>query len=306
MVHYMLLVMNDYTSYLRLRYPQDLAYCRQFLFGYGSNYARGTRLMPKQAREATTILYAFVRYADELVDNADKPLPLQQHTTIDAFIDDWNNHTSSGPSDKSHPLMRSTWYLVQRYGIPETYFNDFLLAMKQDMTKDRYASYQEVHTYMWGSASVIGLMMVHILEGKRDETTLKQAQALGEAMQLANFLRDVKEDYHLRNRIYLAQEDMDQYSVTEDMIADDHARPELKALLEDYVQRTDALFIQGIKGIPSLTYGRFGVLYAALRYQAYLREIVKADYDVLVRQPQLSSLQKTVLLIRAFVKHLLS
>jgi phytoene synthase len=262
--------------------------------------------MPQQAREATTILYAFVRYADELVDNAEKPLPLQQHTSIDAFIDDWNAHTSNGPSDESHPLMRSICYLIQRYDIPKTYLDDFLSAMKQDMTKDRYATYQEVNKYMWGSASVIGLMMVHILEGRRDETTLKQAQALGEAMQLANFLRDVKEDYHLRNRIYLAQEDMDQYSVTEDMIASDEARPELKSLLRDYVQRTDALFAQGIKGIPSLRYGRFGVLYAAFRYRAYLREIIKNDYDVLKQQPQLSSLQKTTLFIRAFFTHVLS
>jgi phytoene synthase len=99
---------------------------------------------------------------------------------------------------------------------------------------------------------------------------------------------------------------MDQYSVTEDMIASDEAHPELKALLRDYVQRTDALFAQGIKGIPSLRYGQFGVLYAAFRYRAYLREIIKNDYDVLKQQPRLSSLQKTILFIRAFVTYILS
>lgn len=291
--------MNDYTSYRAHRYPSDLNYCRQFLFGYGSNYAWGTRLMPQEAQEATTILYAFVRYADELVDNPNEDIPGRTHATLDDFIDEWNYTKDHLPHQESHPVMRSCYWLCQSYHIPESYLDDFLQSMKQDTVKPRYHTYQEVQQYMWGSASVIGLMMVHILGGEDDPKTHEAAQSLAEAMQLANFLRDVSEDYHERNRVYLPQDDMKTYKVDDAMLSASVASPELKHLIKVYVGITEELFKKGIQGIKFLSSGRFGVLYASFRYREYLNLIRNQSYDVLHKRPRISRFKKAMLLAKS-------
>ena len=65
-------------------------------------------------------------------------------------------------------------------------------AMAQDAWKSRYATYDELRQYMYGSAAAVGLMMTHVI-GFASPDALPRAIALGEAMQLTNFIRDVGE-----------------------------------------------------------------------------------------------------------------
>ena len=62
---------------------------------------------------------------------------------------------------------------------------------------------------MYGSASVVGLMMCYIV-GYQDEESLEIAKPyaieLGNAMQLTNFLRDIREDYADIGRIYIPEQ----------------------------------------------------------------------------------------------------
>ena len=201
--------MQEYSTY-----HDDLEYCKQFLFSFGSNYSLATKLFPKKARESTLIWYSFLRYADEIVDNPTDKLPGQTHQNLDQFMDEWRKVIETGKFREAHPIVRANHQLFTQYGIPFDYTFDFLDVMQQDLTKSRYKTYAELEHYMWGSASVVGHVMTFIV-GYTDRVAFDHARALGEAMQLANFLRDVDEDYQDRDRIYLPENDMQVFGVTE-------------------------------------------------------------------------------------------
>lgn len=291
--------MSEYSTYQETKYMDDLDYCKQFIFSFGSNYALGTRLFPKQVREATIFFYAFVRYADELVDNPDQKMDGQTHANINEFKLDWQKVLDNGPSKETHPILRSNYWLIKKYSLPTDYYKDFLSAMIQDITKERYGSYAELEHYMWGSASVVGHVMTFIV-GYNDQSAFDDARALGEAMQLANFLRDVNEDYLERNRIYLPLNDMAVFGIDEEVISIQIMTERLRNFIVHYVERTEKLFDQGIAGIRKLKQGKFSILLASRMYRENIRTLKKRDYDIFGPKIRLSKFTKFWILITTF------
>ncbi|MFT4536865.1 MAG: phytoene synthase [Saprospiraceae bacterium] len=296
--------MSNYSTYKKTEYRDDLAYCKQFIFSFGSNYALGTRLFTKRVREATIFFYAFVRYADELVDNPDKKMEGQTHSNLDKFIEEWEDVIKHGLKKDSHSILRSNYWLFKKYEIPFYYTFDFLSAMKQDLEKSRYQNYAELENYMWGSASIVGHVMTYIV-GYSDVVAFENAKALGEGMQLANFLRDVNEDYQERDRIYLPQDEMLTYGVTNKMIAQQKMTPELYNLIYYYVEKTEDLFTKGIDGIRYLENGRFSILLASRMYRENIRILKKRNYDLFGSKIRLSKYKKIQILLSTFVLYLL-
>lgn len=292
--------MSNYITYYATDYSQDLHSCEHFLSFYGSNYASAVKAFPRQQQEATTIFYSFLRYADELVDNPDSDFEGRTHLTIDEFVRDWHQVVANGPNNESHPILRTNYWLFIKYSIPFDYSTDFLNVMVQDITKSRYHSYQELVGYMWGSASVVGHMMTFIL-GYEDAKAFSHAQSLAEAMQLTNFLRDVDDDYRTRQRIYLPQQDMAIFGVTEDMIASQSMTPELTNLVKHYVQRCYELFEKGNKGIHLLKTGRLPVYYASVRYRHYLSILERKNYNIFSTPIQHVWFDKITILITTLI-----
>ena len=292
--------MEDYSTYLHSQYQADLEICKQYLFEYGSNYAAATKLFAKRQREATTIFYAFVRYPDELVDNPDQQHPGQTHRSLQEFITEWSDVVEQGPVSNTHPIIRAAYYFFKHYEIPFDYPKDFLNAMHQDLSKERYHSYKELVGYMWGSASTVGHAMTYVLAYK-NKRAFEHAQALAEAMQLANFLRDIDEDYQERGRIYLPQQDMMVFGVDEDMIARQEMTDELRNLVKHYVERADGLFRKGNKGIKLLRSGQFQVYFASVRYRHYLSIIKSRNYDVFSSKIRLGLWNKVFVFLYAVI-----
>ncbi|MFT6361142.1 MAG: phytoene synthase [Candidatus Paceibacteria bacterium] len=282
--------MKEYSTY-----PKDLEYCKQFIFSFGSNYALGTRLFNKRIREATIFFYSFVRYSDEIVDNPREKMPGQTHETLDEFISEWEEVIENGPTKESHPILRSNYWLFKKYEIPFGYTFDFLAAMKQDLTKERYKNYAELEHYMWGSASIVGHVMTFIV-GYRDTIAFEHAKALGEAMQLTNFLRDIAEDYEERGRVYLPQNDTDTFGVTEEMIKDQVMTKELYNLTYFYAEKTEELFKEGIDGIKYLKAGKFSILLASRMYWENIRILKKRSFDIFGEKIRLSKIRRIQIL----------
>jgi phytoene synthase len=292
--------MRDYITYVKTEYQADLKYCEQFIFSFGSNYSLGVRLFNKRVREATIFFYAFVRYADELVDNPEKKMVGQTHTGLDEFIIEWKKVVASGNTLDAHPILRSTYFLFSKYDIPFKYTFDFLDAMDQDLAVSRYKNYAELENYMWGSASIVGHAMTYIV-GYTDEVAFEHAKALGEAMQLANFLRDVDEDYQERDRVYLPQKDMLSFGVNEGMIAGQKMTPELRSLTEHYTDRAEELFTKGINGIKYLKNGRFSILLASRMYRENIRILKKRNYNIFGTNIRLSKSKKMQMVLSTCV-----
>ena len=286
--------------YKKTKYQEDLNHARQFIFSFGSNYALGTRLFPRDLREATIIFYAFVRYADELVDNPEKEMPGQTHTSIQEFIDEWKHVLKTKEFKNSHPIIRSLYYLFMEKKIPFDYVDDFFTAMVQDTQKTRYANYSELERYMWGSASIVGHVMTFIV-GYSGDDAFTDAKALAEGMQLANFIRDIDEDYQDRNRIYIPQDRLFAFGVNEEMISRKKMTTELHNLLVYYVSFTEKLFKQGIRGVKKLKSGKFSILLASRMYRENIRILKKRNYDIFAKKIYLSNFKKIIILVTTII-----
>lgn len=265
---------------------------------YGSNYYLATLFFPKEIRNAVFVLYAFVRIPDEFVDN---PTPGSDPTQLLAkWRTEWISTYETGEGEND--IMRSTRELFLTYHIPFSLSLEFIDAMTQDLTKSRYQTYAELKAYMRGSADVVGIMLTHIL-GYSDPSAFTYAEKLGEAMQFTNFLRDIVEDLTDRNRIYLPQEDLDRFSVTEDMLRGKSMTPELTNLMKHEIAAAHQLFTDARPGIALLSpKTRRAVLLASAFYEGILDEIEQRDYDIFSTKAKLSIIKKSNILIKTYVK----
>src|SRR5210317_840669 len=179
--------------------------CRQLNAAHGKTYYLATLLLPPGKRPYVHALYGFARYADEIVDDLASTLTEQQKADWlrswgDAFLADLD----AGHSDD--PVCRAVVDTVRRWEIPREYFEAFLHSMTMDLTVTEYRTYDDLYEYVYGSAAVIGLQMVPILEPS-DPAAFDYAMKLGVSFQLANFVRDVSEDLD-RGRVYLPMDEL--------------------------------------------------------------------------------------------------
>ncbi|MCD8494819.1 MAG: phytoene/squalene synthase family protein [Candidatus Pacebacteria bacterium] len=259
---------------------EDVRVCTEYLTTYGSNYITATRLLPPSLRDATTILYAFVRYADEIIDNPTSNAPLQELRTWQAS---W--HATYHHNKTHHPILDAMARVMRTYDIPYELTHDFLESMISDDTVTRYATYADLESYMWGSAAVVGLMMAHIIGVVDHDTPYRShAIALGQAMQLTNFIRDISEDYHDRGRVYIPKEWLDAYGLDETWIAEKNMTPASRELVQMMCAKAQELFTYGNAGISYLNpHGRNAVTFASIVYSHILTNIKKNDYNIFIR-----------------------
>jgi phytoene synthase len=257
-------------------WKEELELARALHKHHGKSYYFATRFFPKKLREATHVLYAFVRVPDEIVDSSGQAGSSAVEARLDSFISGWRQALVSGRSDD--PVLNASARMFRAYKIPAEYSEAFLKAMRQDVSKARYATYRELEEYMYGSAAAVGLMMCYIIGFK--DGALPYAKKLGEAMQLTNILRDVGDDYRLRNRIYIPQEDLDRFGVMHE-IEDGRVTAAWRELMKFEVARARSLYRDAEPGVALLARpGRLPVRLAARLYESILTRIEERDFDV--------------------------
>ncbi len=209
--------------------------CRELNAAHGKTYYLATLLLPPAKRPHVHALYGFARYADELVDDLDRPDPAALLSWGDAFLRDLD------AGDSCDPVSRAAIHTARTWDIQRDTFVAFLASMRMDITVTGYPTYADLAHYMYGSAAVIGLQMVPILE-PLDPHAAGYAQTLGEAFQLSNFIRDVAEDLR-RGRVYLPQEDLDRFGVTRADLRPGPTPPQVRELLAFEIARTRRLYL---------------------------------------------------------------
>lgn len=264
---------------------------------HGTSYYLATLFLGKRLREAVFVLYAFVRIPDEFVDNPPPGSDPQQLLTD--WKSDWILCYDTGESKRD--ILLATRELFLHYHIPLSVSIEFIDAMIMDLEKTRYHNYEELRTYMRGSAQAVGVMLTYIFGFKSDEAFF-YAAALGEAMQLTNFLRDVREDYDERGRIYLPQDECARFGVTEAMIAEHAPTPQFITLMQHEVARARTLYRTAELGIELLSpQSRRAVRLAARFYEAILDEIEHARYDVFSERVRVPAWRKGSMILRSYV-----
>lgn len=261
----------------------------------GRTFHFATRLLPERVRHATYVLYAFFRIADEVVDDPDSEYTAEEQATRLEEL----RAEALGERDPDDPVLGAFRDLAERYDIPDAEIDLFVDAMKADTEKKRYHTYAELEEYMRGSASAVGVMMTAIIEPEERETAVPHAVALGEAFQMTNFIRDVREDILDRDRIYLPRETLTDHGVDFEDIERLEFSESLAAAVAEELRRTERLYREGVAGIKYLPRDtQFAVLLASVLYAEHHRLIRSNGYDVVNERPSLSLPRKVWLLVK--------
>jgi phytoene synthase len=265
---------------------QSYALCRAINRRHGQTYYWSTTLLAPDVRPHVHALYAFCRHADDIVDDlSDAPLPARA-AALQMFGEQFRRDLALGRSDDS--VLAAVVDTVRRYDIEPECFDRFLRSMEMDLSITRYETFDDLCSYMDGSAAVIGEMMMPVL-GAHDPEARHPARDLGIAFQLTNFLRDVGEDL-TRGRVYLPQEDLRRF------VADPAGRtvtPEWRDLMEFEIERTRAIYASadiGLAYLPARSARCIGA--ARALYSDILVRIERNDYDVFTRRASVPLVRK--------------
>ncbi len=217
------------------------------------NFPVASILMPKRLRRPVAAIYHFARAADDIADEGDLPSE-ERLRQLDAFraelarIDEGETPIT--------PLFRNLAAVIKEHMLPLQPFYDLLDAFSQDVVKKRYANFDELLDYCRRSANPVGLLMLH-LYGEATPVNIKYSDAICTSLQLINFWQDVAKDYAI-GRIYLPQDEMAKYSITEEQIAQGMVDDAWRELMQFQERRARAMMISGAP-LGSILTGRIGL-----------------------------------------------
>ncbi|MEI7578880.1 MAG: phytoene/squalene synthase family protein [bacterium] len=174
------------------------------IFQNGSTtFYNSSIFFPKKARNDIFVLYAFVRTADNFVDQ--KP---QDQAGLKKFIKAY--HETAAENSLIDPIISGFKKLEKKYNFPTSWTKAFFKSMNFDLSKNQINTQLDLDNYIYGSAEVIGLMLARILE--INEKAYVYAKKLGYAFQLINFIRDIAEDLKL-GRMYFPKNELKKYQL---------------------------------------------------------------------------------------------
>jgi phytoene synthase len=267
--------------------------CRSLARRHGTTYYWSTMLLPRVKRHHVWALYAFCRYADDIVDDlGDTPL-VQRKAALRAFGDRFRADLRRDSSDDE--ILKAVVHTVRAFGHDISCFERFLASMELDLSVASYATWDDLLGYMDGSAAVIGEMLLPILEPTSTDA-IEPARQLGRAFQLTNFLRDVAEDLD-RDRVYLPQEDLDRFGADPRRRVVDEPWRELMAFEIDRCHRLYADADRGIDLLPASSAACVGS--ARILYSEILDRIEARDFDVFNGRAAVRTSRKLAVAARA-------
>ncbi len=261
-------------------------YCEQKTAGSGSSFYYSFLFLDADARRAMTILYAFCREVDDVVDECSDPGVAR--VKLAWWRDEIARSFAGAPQ---HPVGKALQWATGRYNLPQEHFLEIIDGMEMDLDCNAYRSFKELSLYCYRVASVVGLMAAEIF-GYEDRRTLKYAHDLGMAFQLTNILRDVGEDA-ARGRVYIPEDEMERFGVTRDDILHHTMNDAMRALLQHQAERARQYYAQAFSHLPeSDRYSqRSGIIMAEV-YQALLQSIEDSGFDVFAQRARLSPARK--------------
>jgi phytoene synthase len=243
------------------------------------NFAYGILVLPRPKRRAIAAIYAFARLVDDIADGGlpdrEKRAQLEQvHATLDA-----------SPQEAVFVALADA---RSRYEIPAKALHDLVDGGLQDTEQRRYADFEALQGYCKLVAGAVGVACVAVYGS--DE--IERAETLGVALQLINIIRDVREDWEL-GRVYLPQDELAAYGISEDEIAAGHVGPKWQALLGFQAARARAYLEDGLTLRASLDTRSAACVGAfASLYRATLDRIEARGFDVFDGSLRLSPLTK--------------
>jgi phytoene synthase len=226
------------------------AYCEQLTRMQAKNFYYGLKLLPEPKRSAMFSLYAYMRLVDDIADDEDGRTIRQRIDELEAWrththnILDGHDHTQQGNGDVAD-AGRQLWpafsEMVRKYQMPRSIFDDVIAGQRQDLEPEPFETFDQLHTYCYRVAGVVGLASIYIWGFKGGDETEKLAVERGVAFQLTNILRDLREDA-ARGRTYLPLEDLAVMNVTEDDLRSTRGGKAFRELMQFQIDRAEAYY----------------------------------------------------------------
>jgi 15-cis-phytoene synthase len=251
------------------------------------NFAWGVMVLPRPKRQAVAALYAFARRVDDI---ADSDLDAEERRRR---LEDCRASIEMLPgSPNGDSVLVALADTMSRYPIPKSALLDLVDGGLMDVDKSRYATWQELHEYCRRVAGSVGVACAAVY-GARDPAAAEAlAERLGLALQQINIMRDVAEDWGL-GRVYLPQDELAQFGVSEDDIAAKRTGAAWRELMSHQAARADRLLRAGLDLLPMLDKrSALCVRTFAGVYRGLLVQMRDRDYDVFTARPHLSRVEK--------------
>lgn len=266
------------------------------------NFPVASWLLPAHLRSAVVAIYHFARTADDIADEGDASTEQrlaqlgQYHSALETL--EAGQPGSTPIPEALHDIFLPLGRTITEHNLPFQPFFDLLAAFKQDLTQTRYPDDEAVMAYCRLSANPVGILMLHLYK-KTDTVSLEQSDAICSALQRINFLQDVAIDWK-KNRVYLSQNALARFGVSEEMLAKGECSAAWRALMAEQIKQCRSLLHFGYplgRHLP----GRIG-LELRLIVQGGLRVLEKiedVDFDVFTRRPILRPTDWITMLWRA-------
>ncbi len=259
------------------------------------NFPVASILMPRRLRKPVAAIYHFARAADDIADEGDLP-DGERLRQLDVFRDELKRMAAG--ETLTQPLFQHLAAEVKTHQLPMQPLHDLLDAFSQDVVKKRYANYDELLDYCRRSANPVGNLLLHLYE-EATPVNLTYSDAICTALQLINFWQDVAKDWQI-GRVYLPQDDLARFGVSEAQIEEGRADAAWRALMKFEVDRARALMVSG-KPLGTILRGRIGlemrmIIAGGLRI---LDKLEAADYDMFNRRPVLKPFDWVIMLAKS-------
>lgn len=261
------------------------------------NFPVASLLLPKHLRRPIEAIYRFARSADDIADEGDAE-PAERLSGLAGYNAQLDciarGEAVDGPIFA--PLARE----IAEWKLPLQLFRDLLDAFAQDVVKTRYASHAELLDYCRRSANPVGRLLLHLVD-RATEENLQRSDAICSALQLANFWQDIAIDWQ-KDRVYLPQEDLVRFGVSENQIAGAICDDRWRQLIDFEVGRTRELMLFGAPLVHELP-GRMGweIRFTVQGGLAILDRTAAAKGDVFRKRPKLRFLDWLLLGGRALM-----
>jgi phytoene synthase len=265
-----------------------------------SNLALAFSLLPREKRDAMSALYAFCRVVDDVADEDSVPVP-RRRIELAALRADIRLACDGGsPTLEVHREFQA---VIARYKLPFALFDELIQGCEMDLDTYRYETWEQLELYCHRVASVVGLLSIEIF-GYTQPQCKDYALALGQALQLTNILRDVRNDA-ARGRIYLPQAALLQHAVSESEILQGRYSERFASLARDAEKRSRRYYRRAQSLLPRED--RRSMVSAELMGTVYwhlLDKLEAQNFNVFNPQPVgLSRAHKAALLLECALKH---
>jgi hydroxysqualene synthase len=205
---------------------------------HGENFPVASFLIAPRLRKPILSFYRFARAADDIADHP-RLSEQEKFAGLEALED-----TLLGKTNNAKAALPLRQVLAER-NLAATHPLDLLTAFRMDVTKRRYADWDELMHYCRYSAMPVGRFVLDV-HGE-DESTWTYSDPLCSALQVINHVQDCTKDYCNLDRVYLPLDILEAHHTNVAALLDPRASLDLLASLHEIAGKTAALMPEASK-----------------------------------------------------------